>query len=60
MSPPFSGPKNKPSKSTARYLFHAVFLLGLLFNPENGDDVFLRNVGYIHGVIYKKTELFGN
>jgi hypothetical protein len=21
------------------------FLLGLLFDPENGDDMFLRNVG---------------
>jgi hypothetical protein len=24
--------------------FQAGYLLGLLFDPENGDDVFLRNV----------------
>jgi hypothetical protein len=23
------------------------FLLGLLFNPENGDDTFLQNVGWL-------------
>jgi hypothetical protein len=25
--------------------FHAGFLLGSLFDPEDGDDMFLRNVG---------------
>jgi hypothetical protein len=25
--------------------FHAGFLLGLSFDPEDGDDIFLRNVG---------------
>jgi hypothetical protein len=25
--------------------FHAGFLLGLFFDPEDGDDIFLRNVG---------------
>jgi hypothetical protein len=24
--------------------FHAGFLLGLFFNPEDGGDIFLRNV----------------
>jgi hypothetical protein len=26
--------------------FHAGFLLGLFFNPENGGDMFLRNFGW--------------
>jgi hypothetical protein len=25
--------------------FHAGFLLGLFFDPEDGSDMFLRNVG---------------
>jgi hypothetical protein len=25
--------------------FHAGILLGLFFGPENGDDIFLRNIG---------------
>jgi hypothetical protein len=25
--------------------FHAGFLLGLFFDPEDGSDIFLRNVG---------------
>jgi hypothetical protein len=25
--------------------FHAVFLLGLMFDPEYGGDMLLRNVG---------------
>jgi hypothetical protein len=25
--------------------FHTGFLLGLFFDPENGGDIFLRNVG---------------
>jgi hypothetical protein len=24
---------------------HAGFLLGILFSPEDGDDIFLRNIG---------------
>jgi hypothetical protein len=27
------------------YLFHAGFLLGLFFNPEDGDEIFFQNVG---------------
>jgi hypothetical protein len=27
------------------YLLHACFLLGLFFDPEDGGDMFLRNVG---------------
>jgi hypothetical protein len=32
-------------QSSASYLLIAGFLLGLLFNPEDGDDMFLQNVG---------------
>jgi hypothetical protein len=42
---PSSGSKNKPSKKPACYLLHAGFLLGLFFDPEDGRDMFLQNVG---------------
>jgi hypothetical protein len=32
-------------KSSACYLLHTGFLLGLFFDPEDGSDVFFRNVG---------------
>jgi hypothetical protein len=34
----------------------ATFLLGLFFDPENGGDMFLRNVGFnwLHGVMSQK------
>jgi hypothetical protein len=31
--------------SIIRYLLHAGFLLGLFFDPENGGDMYFRNVG---------------
>jgi hypothetical protein len=31
-------------KSSACYLLHAEFLRGLFFHPEDGGDMFLRNV----------------
>jgi hypothetical protein len=31
--------------SSACCLLHAGFLLGLLYNTEDGGDVFLRNIG---------------
>jgi hypothetical protein len=40
MLPPSLGPKNKPS-----ICFHGDFLLGSFFDPEDGDDMLLRNVG---------------
>jgi hypothetical protein len=50
ISPPSSGPKNKPSKkpdirALLANLFHAGFLLGLFLCPEDGGDMFLRKVG---------------
>jgi hypothetical protein len=30
---------------SACYLLHTGFLLGLFFNPEDGGDMFLQNVG---------------
>jgi hypothetical protein len=50
MSPPSSESKNNPIKtpawSSACYLLHAGFLPGLLFNPDDGGDIFLLNVGW--------------
>jgi hypothetical protein len=31
--------------SSVCYLLHAGFMLGVLFDPEDGGDIFLRNVG---------------
>jgi hypothetical protein len=54
------------SQGTNQYallcLLLAGFLLGSFFYPEDGGDVFLRNVQSIfsglHGVISQKIELF--
>jgi hypothetical protein len=43
---------------TAYCLLHASFLLGILFNPEDGGDMFLRNVGWFstdYIAIYPRT-----
>jgi hypothetical protein len=56
--PPFSGSKKKPSKklneSSSKQGFlpisclrHAGFLLGLLFDPEDGGNIFLRNTSWL-------------
>jgi hypothetical protein len=37
--------------------FNPGFLLGVLFNPEDGGDImFIRKVSGLHGVISQKTE----
>jgi hypothetical protein len=40
----------------------AIFLLSSIFIPEDGDDMFLRNVGLLftrlHGLIFQKIKLF--
>jgi hypothetical protein len=46
MSIPFPVPKNTPiKKSCAFYLLHAGFMISLLFRSENGNNLYLRNVG---------------
>jgi hypothetical protein len=43
--PPFSGLKSKPRKIyIAIPLLAVTYLLGSLFNPEDGHSTFLRNV----------------
>jgi hypothetical protein len=54
ISPPNSGYKNNPNKMAAwkqvgnavllGTCFHAGILFGLFFDPEEGGDMFLRNV----------------
>jgi hypothetical protein len=45
--PSSSGSKNKSSKKVACYLLHIGFLLGLFFYPEDGSDMFFRNISWI-------------
>jgi hypothetical protein len=42
------------SPPSAFYLLHAVFLLGVFFDPEYNGDIVLRNVG---GLSTDSTEL---
>jgi hypothetical protein len=51
------------SRALLATCFHAGFLLGLFFDPEDGGDMFLQNVltfNGLHGVIFQKIELFIN
>jgi hypothetical protein len=43
MSLPSSGSQREPNEKPC-FLFYAGFLLGLLFDPEDGDNLFLGNV----------------
>jgi hypothetical protein len=50
ISPPSSEMANKPTRNPSESMwqaesFHAGFLLDLLFDPEDGDKMFFRNVG---------------
>jgi hypothetical protein len=49
MWPSFLGSKNKPSKKPEELClptcFHAGFLLGLFFDPEDSGELFHRNAG---------------
>jgi hypothetical protein len=45
----------------ACYLLHSAFLLGLFFDPEDGGNMFIQNVGSLstdYSVISKKMEIF--
>jgi hypothetical protein len=48
--------------STAYYLLHVGFLLGLFFDPGDGGDMFLQKRRFtfngLHGVISPKIKLF--
>jgi hypothetical protein len=44
------------SCTSACYLLHAGFLLDLFFDPEDGTDMFFRNIG-LRGVIFHKKSL---
>jgi hypothetical protein len=54
IAPLSSGPKSKQSKKLAQAerkksrLLNAGLLLGLLFEPEDGGDIFLRNLGGLY------------
>jgi hypothetical protein len=48
--PPFSESKNKLITLFGTYL-HTGILLGLFFEPENGRDIFLRNVCWLSTLI---------
>jgi hypothetical protein len=50
-----------PKRCSASYLLHSGFSLGLLFDPEDRDDIVLRNFGLtfrLHVVISQNIQLF--
>jgi hypothetical protein len=53
--------KQMTNRALLAACFHADFVLGLFFDPEDGDDMFLRNVcclfNGLHGVISQKIIL---
>jgi hypothetical protein len=56
LAPSSSGLKSKPSKASfACCQLQGDFLFGLLFNPEDGGNMFTFNG--LHSVISQKTEL---
>jgi hypothetical protein len=61
---PSSGSVNKSGKRPAEKQIESstAFLPGLFFDPEDGCDMYRRNVGWLsnglHGIISQKMELF--
>jgi hypothetical protein len=49
-----------PDTSSVCYLLDAGFLLGLVFNPEDGGNVFLKGLIFtgLRGIISQKIGLF--
>jgi hypothetical protein len=45
MLPPSSGSKKQSKKTESKQVLAACFYVGFFFNPEDGGDVFLRNIG---------------
>jgi hypothetical protein len=58
---PSSKLKNKPSiTAEACCRLHISFFLGLLFNPEDGSDIFLWNAGSLstdHIALYHRKQM---
>jgi hypothetical protein len=55
------GEKNLQVASRTFFVLHNDFLLGLFFDPEDGGDIFLRNVGWVSAVytaLYQRREGF--
>jgi hypothetical protein len=50
--------KQAASRALLVACFIVVYCLSYSAKPEDGRDIFLLNVGWLHGVISQKRELF--